>query len=94
MHGTFGFTLISSSFHLFIIGKVFDDTGDFRNVLYIICVCSLLAGVIMALGIYVRSKCSDESEPRLIKPNTCFPKIQGVIPEFEKRPIAQYETAV
>jgi hypothetical protein len=61
----------------------------------------------MALGIYVRSKCSDESEPRLIKPNTCFPKIlklkspnigqqeiQGVIPEFEKRPIAQYETAV
>ena len=87
------------------MGKVFDDTGDFRNVLYIVCACGVLAGAVIALGAYIRSKCSDERNSELTKENTCLPRIltlkspniaahKQLISKLEKNPLVQYETAV
>lgn len=78
---------------------MFDVTGDFRNVFYIVCVCDLVASVLMALGIYIRSKRSDRSELQPTKDLTCLPNLSKdthdeIIPACEKKTIAQYETAV
>ena len=82
---------------------MFDKTGDFRNVLYIVCVCSLVSGVIIALGIYLRSQ--QQSEQRSVQENTCLPKILRLkyssmhcqdesTLDIERKPVAQYETTV
>ena len=84
---------------IFCIGIVFDVTGDFRNVFYIVCVCDLVASVLMAFGICIRSKRSNKSESEPTKDNTGLAVLSKVtqveiIPTCEKKAIAQYETAV
>ena len=101
------FVKFQSSFYLFYIGKVFDDTGDFRNVLYIVCACGVLAGAVIALGAYIRSKRSDERNSELTKEDKCFPRIlrlkcpnlaghkqHKILSKLEKNQLVQYETAV
>lgn len=78
---------------------MFDVTGDFRNVLYIICVCDVVAGVLMALGIYIRSRCPNESESQPTKDNTYLcnhskDTQHEVVLVCEKKAIAQYVSAV
>ena len=87
---------------------MFDVTGDFRIVLYIVCVCGLTAGVTMALGIYVSSHPLDTSELQPAEDSTtCLSKIvkikchnigariqQEILPGSEKQAMMQYETTV
>ncbi|XP_028407594.1 monocarboxylate transporter 8-like [Dendronephthya gigantea] len=91
------------------MGKVFDVTGDFRIVLYIVCVCCLVAGVIMAFGIYVSWQTLDRSELRPGEDDTtmCWSKMlkmkcyningriqQDILSRSEKQAMMQYETTV
>jgi uncharacterized membrane protein YciS (DUF1049 family) len=76
-------------------------------VLYIVCGCGVVAGVIITLGIHFKSQRSHMKNSRQTKENTCLPKIltlkvpnlatqkqHEIISKLEKYPLVQYETAV
>lgn len=98
---------LSLKVHDFVLGWLYDVTGDFHNVLYAVSTCSLIASVLMSLAMCMRSPRDYSTEhDKTVKTDSylqtaeinCLNMFElssaAVLPDLLRFTKVQYETAV
>ncbi|XP_046852952.1 monocarboxylate transporter 8-like [Xenia sp. Carnegie-2017] len=53
------------------MGQLYDATGDFRVVLYILSACGILSAIIIGMGIHIRERKTAGNETSIVKQDIC-----------------------